>query len=361
MDPNETLAAPEAEADTALTPSATEEGVSSSDTADEAPESAADAILREFQEQYGDDEGDEPDPSEDDPAPESAEDDPEPAESEQKPEIDQSDDGDDDEFRIPDEQFKALPDGVKKRLGHLNARAKKATRELGELKKQMEPLEDAHQRFTQLQNFVHENDIQPENVTLAFNAMAAMSRGDYASFIEMVKPWFDQAQQASGAAIAPDLQAQVDDGYLSEEHARELTKARLTGQITADKLKSVNQRQQQQQQAQNSQQQQQRIASAIQAREAELQSMDPDYALKSSAILSLVHFHLENGARPRNEQEALKLINGAYERVSATFQRPAAPKPTMPRPSVSSAPQGSPKPETTKDAIFQGLRGMSTG
>lgn len=358
MDPNEMETAPEAEANTALSPSATD-GASSSDAADQAPESAAEAILREFQEEYGDDEpGVDPDEPEGDEAQESAEDDPEPAEAAQTPEEDQTDDGDSDEFRIPDDQFKALPSGVKKRLGHLNTRAKKAERELDALQQQMEPLQDAHQRFTQLQNYVQEHDIQPENVTLAFNAMAAMSRGDHEAFIKMVQPWLDQAQQASGQAIAPDLRQQVEDGYLSEEHARELTKSRLQSQISQGKVDALTAKQQQQQKAQQQTHTQSQIVTAIQAREAELQSSDPDYAQKAAAMQSMVQFALESGSRPTNVEQALNLVNNAYDRVNQTFKKPVPPKPTMPRPTASSSPQGNPPPETTKDAIFQGLRGM---
>lgn len=359
MDPNEQTVV-ETEADTALTPSATD-GASSSDAADQAPESAADLILREFQEQYGDDEPGETDESDDEGEQESAPE-PEAAEpkSEQTPEEDQVDDAEDDQFRIPDEQFKSLPEGVRKRLGHLNTRAKKAERELSNLEKDMVPLKDAHQRFTQLQTFVQDNEIQPENVTLLFNAAASLSKGDYKSFLEMVKPWYDMAQQASGEAIAPDLQSRVDDGYLSVEDAQALTRARVQGQISQSRVEALTTRQKQDRDAQQSQQVQQRIVSAITARENELKSSDPDYAQKSQAMQSMVEFALKSGARPTNEQEALALINDAYNRVNATFQKPKPPKATIPMPSASSSPRGNPAPETTREAIFQGLRDMPT-
>lgn len=345
MDPNDDQTAPEAEADTALTPSATD-GASSSDAAEEAPESTADMLMREFQEEHGD-----PDAPED--AEESPESDAEPAEAEQKPEEEQTDSTDDQEFRIPDEQFKSLPEGVRKRLGHLNTRAKKSERELGDLRKEMEPLKDAHERFTTLQNFVQENEIQPENVTTLFNAAAAMSKGDYQSFIDAVKPFYEQAQQALGTTIAPDLQARVDDGYLSMEDAQALTQARTQNQIHQGKIETLTNRQKADREAQSAQAAQQQMVSAITAREQELQSSDPDYAQKSQAMQSMVKFALENGARPKNAQDAVKIVNDAYARVNETFQKPAPPKPTTPRPSASSSPRGNPEPKSTYELLMQ--------
>lgn len=355
MDLENEQTAPEVEADMALTPSATD-GASSSDAADEAPESMADVIAREFQEKYGDGEPGEPDEPEDDAAPES---DAAPAEakSEQTPEEDQKDDGDD-EFRIPDEQFKALPDGVKKRLGHLNARAKKAEREIADREKEMEPLRDAHQRFTQLQTFVQDNEIEPQNVTLAFNAMAAMSRGDYKGFLDLVSPWVAVAQQATGAAISPDLQQRVDDGYLSAEDAQEITRSRVQSQVSQSKLEKLTASQQQARQAEQGQANVQSVIAAIQSREAEIKSSDPDYAQKAQAMQAMVGFALESGARPQNADQAVQMVNDAYARVNATFVRPTPPKATMPRPTASPSPRGAPAPENTKDAIFAALRDM---
>ena len=361
MDPNDTQTAPEAEANTALSPSATD-GASSSDAADDAPETSAQAILREFQETYGSDEPEEPGESDGEDEPEGdADPDADAAEAEQGPKSEDAlsadaDDSEDTEFRIPDDEFKALPDGVKKRLGHLNTRAKKAERELSQRDKEMVPLKDAHERFTQLQSFVHENQIEPQNVTLAFNAMALLSKGDYQGFIEAVTPWYQHAQQAIGAAISPDLQQRVDDGYLTMEDAQELTRARVLSQVHKSKAETLTNQQKLRDQETQVERGTQEMLSAINAREAELKSSDPDYAQKSQAMMSMIEFALQGGAVPKDAASAVALVNSAYERVNTTFRKPAPPRATPPRPSASTPPRGAPAPDTTKDAIYQALR-----
>jgi hypothetical protein len=357
MDPNEqTEATVDVAAEQTLSPSETN-GASSSEAAVEAPETSEEAIRREFLEKYGSDDGEETPDAEDVAA---AADDTDTPEAAQKPETDiQSDDDEDDAFRIPDEDFKGLPQGVKQRIGHLNAKAKKAEREKSELEAQITPLRDAHERFSTLQNYVKEHDIQPQNVTLAFDAMAKMSRGDFQGFIDAIKPFYDHALQAAGAAIAPDLQQQVDDGYLTEDHAKELTKARVQTQTFKGQAEQFRQRDSQRQEQERQGQQTNDMLAAINNREAQLKASDPDYALKSQAMRSAIQFALENGAVPKTKDDAIRMVNKAYENASASFVKPTPPKATPPRPSASTPSRGRPEPASTRDAITQALRDVS--
>lgn len=351
---NETT--PEVVADQTPSPSETN-GASSSEASVTEPETAEDAIRREFLEKYGSEEGEEtPDP-EDDAEAEAKPDTPK-AEQKTEPEI-QSDDTEDDAFRIPDDEFKRLPSGVKQRLGHLNARAKKAERELAARDAEFEPLKDAHERFSTLQSFVQDNGIEPQNVTLAFDAMAKMSRGDFQGFIDAIKPFYDYASQAAGIAISPDLQQRVDDGYLSEDDAKELTKARRQAETFQGQAQQERQRAAEREQTEKQGQTTQQILTAINERESQLKSSDPDYALKSPAIRSMIELVLQNGAIPKTADDALKLINDAYERANASFVKAPAPRPTPPRPSASTPPRGNPAPASTRDAITQALRDVS--
>lgn len=374
MDPNDTMAAPDAAADQTHSPSVTE-GASSSEAVDTAPESAADAIRQEFMEKWGEAEpeetGDAPEEAEIEAAEEGtdgAEDQaetPKDAEDTQESKDELSaadtDDGEDDQFRIPDDQFKTLPDGVKKRLGHLNTRAKKAERELSEVNERIQPLEEKGSRFDELQTFVQTNDIEPENVTVAFNAMAKMATGDFQGFLDLVQPWYQQAQLAVGAAVAPDLQQRVDDGYLTEEDAREMSKARVKAEVSEGRVTALTERQKQLDDQSNAEGQMQKVLQAINVREAHFKSSDPDYALKSAAIASMMEFAIRSGNVPKTQQEAVEMVNDAHERVTSSFVQPKPkPKPTPPSASSSNPTRGVPKPENARDAMMLGLRSFQT-
>jgi hypothetical protein len=351
MDQNEEMTA-DAVADGALSPGATE-GTSSSDVADQEPQSLADAIAKSFAEEYGDTEPgtEETEPAEEAPAEAEAEAPPDPA---QQPE---TDDTEDDQFRLDDAEFRALSPKAKQRIGHLNARAKKAERELSQINESLPQLQQSHESLSKVQAFVRDNNIQPENVNKMFDMAAMLARGDYDGFLATIKPFYDYASQAAGQTIAADLQEQVENGYLTEAHARELTRARTQSQAYKAQAEQERQRvhqftQQQQQQVAGDQ-----IVQAVQAREAQLRSQDPDFAQKEPMLRSMLTVALESGAAPRTAQDAIALIDRAYAKIPAT----PAPKPvaTPPRPSASSPPRGNAQPKTAQEAIEIALSRMS--
>lgn len=371
MDLNENQTVVDTEATETLSPSETE-GTSSSEVVDGAQDTAADALRREFLEKYGDDEPEEPGESEEDDEAGSAEsDDAETSEADTATDTQQSeedtsapleaDDAEDDQFRIPDEQFKTLPDGVKKRLGHLNARAKKAERENAEFQAQIEPLQDSHERFTRLNDFVQTNNIEQKNVTVAFDAMAKMSAGDFQGFIDLVQPWYQQAQQALGATIAPDLQQRVDDGYLTEEDAKEMTKARVRADLSEGKAQQLEQRTRERDETTAKEDGKTAVINAINDREAHYKSSDPDYALKSKAIASAIEFAVRGGNVPQTPEQAQKLVDDAHDLVTTQLAPPKRKAtPTPPRPSSSNPSQGTAKPANAREAMMLGLRSRPT-
>lgn len=352
MDPNDQT---DTVADEALSPSATEEGASSSDAADQEAISLAEALAKDFHEEHGDAE---PGPEETEPEEVEPESDDVPTESEQTPEHAEVDDADDEEFRIPDDQFKALPAGVKKRIGHLNARWKKTERELSEVKAELPTLQDTHERFTKIQSFVQENNIEAENVTKMFNMAAMLSRGDFDGFLETVKPFYEHAAQAAGRTIAADLQEQVENGYLTEEHARELTRSRTQSQNYQAQAERYRTQAQQTQTQQAESQEQSRMVQAINQRESHLQASDPDYARKKPVIESLVKMAIKNGASPRTAQEAISLLDDAHAQAGSFAPSPA-PRATAPRPTSTSPGRGAAEPASLKDAIALSLQQTS--
>lgn len=263
----------------------------------------------------------------------------------------------DDEFRLSDDEFKALSQNARNRIGHLNTRAKKAERQLKELEGQVETFKDAHDRFLTMQTFVQENNIQSEDVDLAFGLAAKLRAGDYRGFLDRITPLVDAARQAVGEAYAPDLRQQVEEGYMTEEAARDLTRARAEAQRAQEEAQRLRQQSQQTQQAQQQQATAHRIISAAQAREAELQSTDPDYAHKREAVETYMKGLLTRGARPQSPEDAVAMVNEAYEFANKTVQKPAPKPATMQSPTASQVSRGRPAPASTKDAIIDALAG----
>lgn len=340
----EPTTADEAVADTTSTPDVTE-GVSASDAVAEDERTPGEKARDEFLEKYGEEEPEaEETPAEQEPK---AEEEPDPAEATRK-------DDSEDEHRLEDEVFKKLPEPVKQRIGHLNARAKKAERRLEEQSAEVETYKDSHQRFNTLQTYVQENNIQPENVTKAFDIMARLSKGDFEGFLTEIQPWVDLAQQATGKVYAPDLQDRIDNGYITEDVAVEITQARKQKELAearAAQLKTVDDTRTAEAAATENVNS---IVNAVNAREAEIRSSDPDYAHKAAKVKQLVNFALSNGVRLDTPAAAVKMVNDAYAAANAEATKPQAPRPkTPPRPTSSTTARGQVQAASLEEALSQ--------
>lgn len=316
------------------------EGTSSSDVATEAQDTAA-QITAEFLEKYGAKDGEPDDELEGEQA--AATDEPK---VEQKSETNEQDDGDD-QFRLSDQEFKALPDGAKKRIGHLNARAKRAEKQVTEFGSQVEQSRADRETVSTLRGFVEQNNMSQEDVATALGAFAKLRTGDHAGFLADLQPVLNDARKYVGEVIDTDLQTQVDNGYLTEEAAREVTRSRAQAKHAQADAARERQRSQTVVQERQREGQVTDIVGAVNAREAELRSSDPDYARKRPQVERFLTFAMQNGAIPKSREDAIRLVNEAYENASE-FTAPLPPKPaTAPRPASTSVPRGRPEAKST--------------
>ena len=272
-----------------------------------------------------------------------------------------ADDNDDDKFRIPQDVFNTLPPGVKQRIGHLNATAKKARREVAELSGKLEQANPIIERMRTLEGFVQENRIDPKNLGAAFGMMAKMAKGDYQGFLADIQPWIKAAQMAAGAAVHPDLQARVDNGDMTEEMAKQVTAERLRLARIESENKQLTAQQRTARETGQRQQVAQQMLKTVAQREAELRS-HPDYASLEPALKQQMEFALKRKV-PQTAEEALALVNDGGD--LAQRMRPPAPavppKATIPQPGASQMDRGRPKPKTTKDAIMAALLDQQGG
>lgn len=340
----------EAVAEETSSPEVTD-GASSSGAAAEEPKTLADIIAddaekasKEFKEEHGsadEETGEAPDETVEETAPK----------AEQKSDTTHDKDDGDEEARLSDDEFKALPDGARKRIGYLSARAKKAERQLGELNTELEGARKDQEALGQLRQFAAENQLSQQDVAVALGAMAKFRTGDFKGFVADLQPMIETARQSVGEAVAPDLQQQVDDGYLTEEAAREMTRMRLEAQRNREAAERANAEVSAERQRSQAQTATSNIVKAVNAREAELRSSDPDYAKKAAAVKRLMDYALKNGARPRTPEDAVAMVNEAYAQATEMMPKPAPkPTPTQHVPASTSS-RGSPRPATLEDAL----------
>jgi hypothetical protein len=227
-----------------------------------------------------------------------------------------------------------------------------------EARTQLTALTPELEQHRQLQGYLREHQLNPDDVNMLLGVGAALRRGDFQAFLNGVTPYVRAAEEAIGARLAPDLRQQVDDGLITEEHARELTVRRFQANQARSELDQVRTTHAQEDQGRALE----TVRLAITNWENDIRSRDPDYALKAVAVRRFSQALLQERGAPRTPQEALRLVQDAYQEATDTFvkARPA-PRPTRMVPSgINGTAHGADLgPATMKEAAIMALRNMS--
>jgi polyhydroxyalkanoate synthesis regulator phasin len=258
--------------------------------------------------------------------------------------------------RLSKEEFDALPERARNRIGELSSRLRDLTTEATQYR-------ESHQQLEQIRDYTEKNNLSAEDVTSGLQIMALYTNGRMKEFVEAVRPFFDQARQALGEDIAPDLKALVDNGEMSAEAAQRLTKDLTTSRMTAQQAQARLQAAEVQQQAGTAAQAQARLLveakSAIAAEEAKFSS-DPDWRLKQPEVQrqfqSMIGLLKEQGTLPKTPEQYARLVRTIYEGVKVVRPEPK-PVVTTPRATSSATPAMAAPPKTPLEAVQRAILG----
>jgi len=250
-------------------------------------------------------------------------------------------------------ELKKLRPETRKRFERLLAQRNLARTEL----EQVRPEITQHR---ELQGYLAQHQLAPDDVNALLAVGAALRAGNYQAFLEGVTPYVMAAQEAVGLRIARDLQSQVDDGTISEEAAREMTRTRHRAAQAESRLTQ----QSQQHQVETTQRSVAEIRSAVERWEANIRTRDPDYTHKANAVRRFSQALLQERGIPTTPEQAVALTQAAYDEATRELLRMRPPpQATRPSPSGVHGPNGSgtapPQPRTMKEAALNALAQMS--
>ena len=199
------------------------------------------------------------------------------------------------------------------------------------------------------------HDINREDMSLLLGAGAALRKGDFEAFLAGVMPYVETAQSMVGQRLSPDLQDQVNQGYVSPDAARELAQRRAQEQHY--------QGEQQRTQKQNEQQAVERHANEVQTGisdwEKSIVLRDPDYSQKADAVRRYAQALIQEHGAPNSAAQAVEYAEHAYKEVSELTKSVAPQRqPTRRTPSSdhsSNAHGARTEPGSLMEAAMQGL------
>ena len=226
-----------------------------------------------------------------------------------------------------------------------------------ELVQQRNEAKESAEKFEIMQTYLADNNLSGDEAAAGLDIMAKM-KSDPMAALKALQPYVQQLSQAAGIIVPDDIQAKVDDGYLDESAARELTRSRADAAWQKQQNAALVQQQQQQVQQDHTNY----LASLAMEWEENARANDPDYDLKEDLIDARVQaLRRELGSNGQiytaQTPEALReLAQTAYnqvnEKYNATFGN-RTPMKTASGGKLGGSP--APEPQSIQEAIYAAL------
>ena len=178
---------------------------------------------------------------------------------------------------------------------------------------------------------------------------------------EILQRHLNAVNELTGKRLPDDIQGKLDDGFLDEDAAKELSQAR------ANLVREQQLRQQEKQNAerveiesrkQKADQQLNYLRKVVKDWEETTRNSDPDFSLKQDEINDRVAALVNERGQPVTSEEVLGIANDAYETVNERYKARTPQRQSI-RTSTGGKLSGtpSPAPASLKDVIHQTLSG----
>lgn len=234
----------------------------------------------------------------------------------QKPE-----DGEDAELgEVTEEELKGYKPATRKRIEGLLDDRKRLT-------ERVEALEPAAEQMETLQNFMEERRLTPQNVSeLMVVGGLAMSDddADVLAAIKRTEEFLGQLKARVGDVLPDDLQAQVDEGKMTAEGAKEVALSRIRNQRADARVENANK------QAETAKTEGQQTGDTAKAQvvhqtisdwQQQKAQTDPDYPRKAALLAKEIKLRVAaEGGKVLDPQRAIQIANEAYAEVNTLMQ-----------------------------------------
>ena len=203
-------------------------------------------------------------------------------------------------------------------------------RQRNEARTALEAVQPELEGYRQFHGRMQQHGLDTSDIDATAVIAAAVKRQDWQGFLDGITPYVMVAQERLGLRIAQDLQAQVDDGLISDEAARELTRTRHRAVEAEERLKASTAAQMSDTQLRAVQS----IRSSVEQWETSIRTRDPDYAHKADTVRRFSQGLLQERGTPQTPEQAVALVQAAYEEANRMLaQLRPRPAPTQRTPS----------------------------
>lgn len=229
--------------------------------------------------------------------------------------------------------------------------------QIGGMKQQLTELGPKAEGYERLVSFVAKANLTSSDLDNTLE-IAALVRNQPEKAYEKLVPIMVELQRQIGLVLPDDLKKDVEQGYITEERAREISSLRARGQLTEAQMTEERNRSVAQQQHEQLQSLVSTVAQSATDWENAKAKSDPDWNLKKDRVAELVELDMARRQRkdagwfPKTAQEAIDMSEAALKRVNEELARIGRPARREIKHVTGSASQSSrPKPKSMLDVI----------
>lgn len=208
------------------------------------------------------------------------------------------------------------------------------------------------EQYERIQQFMDRNGLLGNEVVEGFKVMALM-KNDPAKAVVFFETKIAELREFLGDKLPEDLQAEVDSGTISEERAKELSRARATNRHLASTVEQTDEERRGEHVAAVKRE----VSDAIVGWETTVKGKDLDYAKKQRRVMDRVRVIAQEEGGPRNKAEAIALADRAYKEVNEELTALLPRRPTVPPNPANGIPSARTvaAPKTMLEAVQAGL------
>lgn len=238
---------------------------------------------------------------------------------------------------------------------HKHPRWQEMVRDRDSLKEKVDALTPRAEDYGKIEQFMQHNELTVQDVAEGLQVVALM-KNDPVRARAVLAERMQRLDQFTGDRLPDDLQAEVNEGVISEGRAKELAQLRSQTDFVTKRSERQQQKSEEARRQDEARQVIQDQQSAVRKWEADIQKTDPDYKRIQRFVTKELRLLVQQ-APPMNTEQAVALAKQAYETVKGELRAVMPEKPAVSRGPNSqqsgSSQQTGQEPASFMDAITQ--------
>jgi prefoldin subunit 5 len=234
------------------------------------------------------------------------------------------------------------------------------TTRVGELNAQNEQLQARVTEYDRVVDYIRSTKLKAEEIDTVFDIATTMKSGNPHEALRKLVPIVQQLQRQAGVVLPDDLTEQVRQGYLTEQHARELAMTRSEAAHARAREQYSLQERQEAEKAASYQAHMQSLKTTADDWERQKSGSDLEWSKKAARVHELAKLEIFQNGPPPSPQHAVKMFNDIYDRVTKDLKA-LMPKPSAVKPMNGGGPstRSVAEPKTMLEAIQMSTRGST--